>query len=88
MVFKLPTHNGCLKNLRVWVKAAGVGKHITWHCARHSFGTNLIRSGADVLITSKLLGHTSPKHTVRYVRITDDLKKAAIERIPSFLTHK
>lgn len=84
-VFILPSHNACLKNLRNWVKNAGVEKHITWHCARHSFGTNLIKYGADVLITSKLLGHTSTKFTTRYVRVSEDLKTAAINRIPSVI---
>lgn len=82
-IFKLPSHNACLKCLRNWTLKAGIEKHITWHCARHSFGTNLIKYGADVLITSKLLGHTSTRCTTRYVRVSEELKKAAIERIPS-----
>lgn len=84
-VFTLPSHNASLKNLKRWVKTAAIEKHVTWHCARHSFGTNLIKYGADVLITSKLLGHTSTSYTTRYIRVSEDLKNAAIKRIPSIL---
>lgn len=83
LVYNLPSHSGSLKNLRKWTQAAALEKHVTWHCARHSFGTNLIRYGADVLVTSKLLGHKSLKYTSRYVRINEDLKMDALKRLPS-----
>lgn len=83
LVYQLPTHNGCLKHLRKWIKDSQIEKHVTWHCARHSFATNLIQYGSDVLVTSKLLGHTSTKYTVRYTRVSEKLKQEAIERIPS-----
>ena len=35
-IFPLPSHTMCLKALRKWVAKAGIDKHITWHCARHS----------------------------------------------------
>uniref|UniRef100_UPI0026208B7B tyrosine-type recombinase/integrase n=1 Tax=Hydrotalea sp. TaxID=2881279 RepID=UPI0026208B7B len=41
-VFVLPTANGANKTLKAWVKRAKIEKAITWHNARHSFGTNLI----------------------------------------------
>jgi integrase/recombinase XerD len=83
LVYQLPTHNGCLKHLRKWVKDAGIEKHVTWHCARHSFGTNLIQYGSDILVTSKLLGHKSTRYTIRYTRVSERLKQEAISRIPS-----
>jgi integrase len=82
-IFHLPSHTGCLKNLRSWVKAAGIQKHLTWHCARHSFATLLIANDVDVLLTSKLLGHTSLTHTLRYVRVVEDQKVKAVNKIPS-----
>ena len=82
-VFTLPSHTGCLKDLRNWVKRAGIEKHITFHCARHSFGTNLIEHGVDLFATSKLLGHTSVKHTLIYTRYSDKMGKEAIEKLPS-----
>ena len=80
-VFKLPSHSGANKTLRAWVKRAGIDKKITWHNSRHSFGTNLIFNGVDVLTASKLLGHTSMKHTQRYVDTAKDMKEAATDKI-------
>jgi integrase len=81
LVFELPSHTGAGKSLRNWVKRAGVDKHITWHCLRHSFGTNIMFLTGDLLTTSKLLGHMSFRHTGRYVRESEKLKKSAIDLI-------
>lgn len=81
-IFNLPSHTACSKGLKVWVKKAGINKHITWHCARHSFATNLIYFGADVNTASKLLGHTSFRYTERYTHIVKSLKETAISNLP------
>ena len=80
-IFNLPTANGCNKTLKAWVQRAGIQKHITWHNGRHSFGTNLIYNEVDVFTTSKLLGHTSLKHTHRYVNTAEELKQRATNKI-------
>jgi integrase/recombinase XerD len=80
-VFDLPTANGANKTLKAWVKRAGISKAITWHNGRHSFGTNLIFNNVDVLTASKLLGHTSMKHTQRYVKASEEMKQAATNKI-------
>ena len=41
LIFPLPSHTMCLKALRHWCKRAGIDKHITWHCARHTFYANI-----------------------------------------------
>jgi site-specific recombinase XerD len=64
------------------MERAEIDKKITWHCARHSFGTNLLVHGADVFVTSKLLGHTSLKHTQRYVRAAEEMKRDALNKLP------
>jgi integrase/recombinase XerD len=80
-VFDLPTANGANKSLKAWVKRAGIEKKITWHNARHSFGTNLIYHGADVTTASSLLGHSTLKHTQRYVKAASDLKERATDKL-------
>ncbi len=82
-IFNLPTHTACLKDLKVWVKKAGIKKHITWHCARHSFATGLIYYGSDVDSASSLLGHSSYAYTQRYVRMSEQLKETAVANLPS-----
>jgi len=82
LVFMLPSHNACLKNLTTWCKKAGVDKKITWHCARHSFATNIIFYGSDVNSASSLLGHSSLTYTQRYIRVVASLKEKAIANLP------
>ncbi|MBS1584506.1 MAG: site-specific integrase [Bacteroidetes bacterium] len=82
-VFVLPSHTACLKDLRHWVKKAEISKKITWHCARHSFATNIIFFGADVNTASSLLGHTSLKYTQRYTHVVQALKEKAIDNLPT-----
>jgi integrase/recombinase XerD len=81
LVFDLPSANGCNKTLKAWVKRAGINKAITWHNARHSFGTNLILHKHDIVTTSKLMGHTTLRHTQRYVDSASELKRAAVNSL-------
>lgn len=85
-IFPLPTARGCAGALARWVKKAKIEKKITWHCARHTFGTLLSNQGTDLFITSKLLGHGSIAHTQKYVRENDALKKEAVMRLPQLFT--
>lgn len=82
LIFPLPTHSMCLKALRHWVKRAGIDKHITWHCARHSFAVNILNNGANIKTVASLLGHSGLKHTEKYTRAVDSLKEAAINSLP------
>ena len=82
-IFPLPSHTACLKAVKRWVKRAGIDKHITWHCARHSFGVNLLNGGANIKTVSTLLGHSSLKHTEKYTRASDDLMSKAINSLGS-----
>lgn len=82
-IFTLPTHNGCLKDLKSWCKKAGINKHITWHSARHSFAVNLLSdAGANIKTVSSLLGHASLQHTQVYIHVVDKLKTDAVNNLP------
>ena len=72
----------CLKALRHWTERAGIDKHITWHCARHSFATNILSNGANIKTVASLLGHSDLRHTEKYIRAVDSLKEAAINSLP------
>ncbi len=82
IIFPLPSHTMCLKALRHWVKRAEIDKHITWHCARHSFAVNILNNGANIKTVASLLGHSGLKHTEKYTRAVDSLKEAAINSLP------
>lgn len=81
LVFHLPSHTAALKNLKTWVKNAKIDKHITWHSARHSFAVNLLIYKVDVKTMSSLLGHAGLKHTEKYTRVVDELKRQAVKTI-------
>jgi len=80
-IFTVPHYNICNLYLRKWVKAAGIRKKITWHCARHSFAVNVLTKGANIKTVSSLLGHTSIKMTERYLHVVDSLKQDAINSL-------
>lgn len=82
LIFPLPSYEMCLKALKRWVKRAGINKHISWHCARHSFAVNILNNGANIKTVASLLGHSGLKHTEKYTRAIDSLKEAAINSLP------
>ena len=82
LLFKLPSHTGCLKSLKSWTKKAGINKHRTWHCGRHSFAVNILNNGANIKTVASLLGHSGLQHTEKYTRAIDKLKEDAINSLP------
>ena len=82
VIFPLPTYEACLKAVGRWVKRAGIEKHISWHCARHSFAVNILNNGANIKTVASLLGHSGLKHTEKYTRAIDSLKQEAINSLP------
>jgi site-specific recombinase XerD len=81
-IFHLPSFHTCLTGLEHWVKQAGINKHITWHCARHSFAVNILNNGANIKTLASLLGHSGLNQTEKYTRAVDNLKEAAINSLP------
>ena len=75
----------CLKALRHWVKTTGIDKHITWHCARHSFAVNILNNGTNIKTVASLLGHSGLSQTEKYTRAVDSLKEAAINSLPELI---
>lgn len=82
LIFPLPSYEMCIKALRRWVKRAEINKHISWHCARHSFAVNILNNGANIKTVASLLGHSGLKHTEKYTRAIDSLKQEAINSLP------
>lgn len=82
LIFNLPSHTMCLKALRHWTARAGIDKHITWHCARHSFATNILTNGANIKVVATLLGHAGLRYVEKYTRALDEAKAAAVNSLP------
>lgn len=80
-VFRDLRYHRVEKVLREWLTAAGITKHITFHCFRHTFATLQLLLGTDIVTVSKMLGHKDIKTTMIYVKIVDLLKREASSRI-------
>ena len=82
LVFKLPSHTGCLKIIRNWVLNAGIEKHVTMHVSRKSFATALLNQGVDIFTVSKLLGHVNMMQTQTYLTLLESRNESAINKLP------
>lgn len=67
--------------LPVWIAKAGITKHITFHCFRHTYATLQISSGTDIFTISKMLGHKTVKTTQIYTKIIDSKKRETTHKI-------
>ena len=43
-----------------------VGLEMSTHTLRHTFGTNLVRQGTDIVIVAEMMGHSRLESTRRY----------------------
>jgi site-specific recombinase XerD len=84
IIFNLPSHTTCNKVLKKLVIESNINKLITWHCARHTFGTGIITHGSDMNSAKELLGHSSFAYTQKYVRESEKLKEKAVNNLPTF----
>ena len=78
------------KMLQIDLKAAGVpyvdakGLFADFHALRHTYITNLARSGVSLVTAQKLARHSTPMLTAqRYTHIDLQDQKVAVDRLPS-----
>jgi site-specific recombinase XerC len=58
-------------------RAARLDDHVTSHVLRHTFGTELTRSGVDLVTVAELMGHASLETTRLYTRPSEaDMQRA------------
>jgi integrase/recombinase XerC len=60
---------------------AGLDAVVTPHVLRHTFGTDLVRGGTDLVTVAELLGHASLDSTRIYTLPTEDDLDAAVDRL-------
>ena len=86
--FYLPVPSTICLILSNWVKAAGINKHITFHCARHTFATMMLTLGADIYTTSKLLGHNHVATTEIYAKVIDKKKFESMNNLDKMFNNR
>lgn len=69
------------KPVKRWVETAGITKHITFHCFRHTYATLQLTNGTDIYTVSKMLGHKKVTTTQIYAKIVDEKKEKAADTI-------
>ena len=56
---------------------------LTWHSLRHTCGTRLVQSGADIRAVQEIMGHATLAMTQRYAHVETSRVLAALARIPT-----
>jgi len=64
-----------------WLAKAGIDKELTFHCLRHTFATLQGFLGTSIFVISKMLGHRNVTTTQRYVKVVEETKREAVNRM-------
>ncbi|MBF1447705.1 MAG: site-specific integrase [Prevotella nigrescens] len=67
--------------LQQWLKEAGITKHISFHCFRHTFATLQIAQGTDIYTVSKMLTHRNVSTTQIYADLVSSKKRESANKI-------
>lgn len=70
-VFPLPSRDEMWFEIHEMGVAIGREENLSYHQARHSFGTFLISEGIPIESIAKMMGHSGIKTTQRYAEVTD-----------------
>jgi integrase len=83
-IFGSPKTGSCLKEtkrgFRTACRLAGI-EGLIWKDLRATFGTRLAEAGCDAFTIAQLLGHSDIRITMRYVRMVEGSKRAAVEAV-------
>lgn len=78
----VPSNQKLNASLKVIGKLAGIERNLFMHLARHTFATTITLSqGISIEVVSKMLGHTTLKHTQLYAKIVNTKVKAEMEKL-------
>ena len=64
--------------LKNWLRDAGITKHISYHCSRHSFACLQLDAGTSIAVVQRYLGHKNVATTEVYAKISDAQKRASV----------
>lgn len=65
----------------LWLAKAGIEKDMTFHDLRHTYGCLQIDLGTDMYTLQGNMGHSTPRQTMLYAKISDQRKREAADKI-------
>lgn len=71
-IFPLPIRDVLWREVHALGIGLGLKDNLSYHAARHSFGTLLLSSGISIESIAKMMGHSNISSTQVYAKITDD----------------
>ena len=69
------------KNLSIAGKACGIRQRLSYHVARHTFGTMSLSAGIPIESIAKMMGHASISSTQIYAQVTDNKISKDMDRL-------
>ena len=69
------------KNLSIVGKACGIRQRLSYHMARHTFGTMCLSAGIPIESIAKMMGHASISSTQIYAQVTDKKISEDMDRL-------
>ena len=69
------------KNLSIVGKACGIRQRLSYHMARHTFGTMCLSAGIPIESIAKMMGHASISSTQVYAQVTDKKISEDMDRL-------
>ena len=69
------------KNLSIVGKACGIRQRLSYHMARHTFGTMSLNAGIPIESIAKMMGHASISSTQIYAQVTDNKISEDMDRL-------
>jgi site-specific recombinase XerD len=77
-----PSHNQIQYALDCAAQRARINEHVWPHRLRHTYATEMLRSGMSLPVLMRLLGHRTLSMTLRYAQVTQaDVHRAYLEAV-------
>jgi len=81
LIFPRITNQKGNEYLKVLGEKSGIKKRLTWHVARHTFGSLLAAKTNDPYLIMKLMGHQEIKTSMIYIHQNDSMIRGKVKKI-------
>lgn len=78
-LFPYSSESWVARRFKAYREAAGLPEGLTFHSLRHTYGTMMVRRGADVRVIKELMRHKAITSTMVYAKVTPEHLKESSE---------